>query len=67
MTSVIRVEWTAVQGIEMFLMIAERSASDEWTFFSRSSWELRWYPMPSSAAHVERANQLSAAATPAAA
>ena len=39
---------------EMFYLLAEKG-STEWTFFERSSWELRWYPISSTAQLVKRA------------
>ena len=43
------------EGIkEMFYLLAEK-ASTEWTFFERSSWELRWYPVNPTECLVKRA------------
>ena len=39
---------------EMFYVLAEKLASG-WTFFERSVWELRWYPLASTDQLVKKA------------
>jgi hypothetical protein len=39
---------------EIFYVLAEQG-KDEWTFFERSSWELRWYPIAATESLVTRA------------
>ena len=47
-----RIEWSELRSAgteksELFFMIAE-SDRGRWRFFERSSWEVRWYEIPSS-------------------
>jgi hypothetical protein len=48
-----RVRWAEIRNddndrghLELYYILAEQ-ISTEWTFYERSSWELRWYPIPS--------------------
>jgi hypothetical protein len=52
------VEWCEVRsdvtGREVFLVIAELTAKG-WQFYERSTWEVRWYPLPASPERVAKA------------
>ena len=53
-----RIEWKESRGEELFLVIAEKCAS-QWEFAERSTWAVSWYPMASSPDLVVKAeNQL---------
>jgi hypothetical protein len=49
-----RAEWAEGHDGEEYLVIAEKFAG-VWSFFIRSSWELRWYPLPTTEARIQRA------------
>jgi hypothetical protein len=57
MNEIVRLEWEEGRDGELFLMIGER-ATGSWSFFERSSWELRWYQAPVTPANIERAEAL---------
>ena len=61
-----RVEWTEPREYEPFRIIADQTANG-WEFSEKSCWEVRWYPMESTASLVAKANVLAAAALKAAA
>ena len=51
-----RVEWTEVKDHESYWVIADLTP-EGWEFWEKNSWEVRWYPMPTTpqlVAKVER-------------
>ena len=60
MAESIRVEWHEGRDAELYFVIAEKS-SGLWSFFERSSWELRWHPLASNRDRVAMAEAILAA------
>ena len=57
-----RVEWSETRAPgtekpEIFLMIAEKEDGG-WRFFERSTWEVRWYEIPTSQDLLTQALQM---------
>lgn len=53
-----KVEWMENRCGELFYVVAEETLSG-WEFFDKSIWEIRWYPVPSTATLVAKANSLA--------
>jgi hypothetical protein len=58
-----RVFWNEVREGELYFVIGDAVGND-WTFFSRSSWEIRWYELPATEQRIKTANALRAALRP---
>jgi hypothetical protein len=54
MDDCVRVEWEEGREGELYFVIALK-ACGVWSFFDRSTWELCWYPTPSTRALIQRA------------
>ena len=57
MTDSTRVEWREHRDDELHFVIAEKE-SGVWSFFTRSSWELCWYPLLATDARIQRAESM---------
>jgi hypothetical protein len=49
-----RVTWNALKTDTLFLVIAEKY-DGQWHFWTRSTWDIAWYRLPSSAEYITRA------------
>ena len=60
-----QVEWHEGRQHELVIVIGELSAKS-WSFYERSTWEVRWYPRVADEALLSKAESLLAAMTPSA-
>lgn len=53
-----RVEWSEDRGGEGYFLVTGQQSNDEWEFWERESWEVRWLPARSTPERVAKAKQL---------
>jgi hypothetical protein len=54
-----RVDWAEPRNGELFYIIADPEEGG-WTFWERSTWEQRWYPLTATDGRIAKADELAA-------
>jgi hypothetical protein len=60
-----RIEWCEVRHEELFFVIAEKNCRG-WVFAERSTWEVTWFPCPTTPERLRHAEAIAAHADAAA-